>query len=141
MKEIPPDHLYHKLRHPIVIGHMGNILKAQENSLEGISSLIEIKAGGVHLHVRLTRDDKLILFQDNNLYVSRYFKVEWWNFDWASIFLVRYFNKHDAGSMCYAFYFLNKNAYNTLWEKLAEIWSALNLNFDDFQNDKNNGVR
>lgn len=69
MKAIRSDHLYHTLRHPTVIGHMGNILEFQENTLEGIQSLIQIKADGVHMHVQLTEDDQLILFQDQTLYV------------------------------------------------------------------------
>lgn len=69
LKEIPSDHIYYKLQHPIVIGHMGNIGLFQENSLEGIRSLVDIKAGGVHVHVRLTKDHKLIVFQDDNLHV------------------------------------------------------------------------
>jgi Glycerophosphoryl diester phosphodiesterase len=49
---------------------MGNIGAFQENTLDGIRSLIEIKADGVHMHVQLTEDDQLVLFQDSNLYVS-----------------------------------------------------------------------
>ena len=69
LRTIRSDHLYHTLHHPTVIGHMGNIVEYQENSLEGIKSLIRIEAGGVHMHVQLTKDDKLILFQDANLHV------------------------------------------------------------------------
>ena len=50
---------------------MGNILEFQENTLEGIQSLIQIEAGGVHMHVQLTEDDQLILFQDHTLYVCK----------------------------------------------------------------------
>ena len=67
---IPKDHLYFKLQHPIVIGHMGNIMKYQENTLEGMKSLIQMNAGGMHMQVRMTRDNMLILFKDDKLYVS-----------------------------------------------------------------------
>ena len=47
LKVIPPDHIYHKLlgddKKPIVVGDMGNIRKHQENTLEGMKSLIAIK--------------------------------------------------------------------------------------------------
>lgn len=68
LKEIPLDHLYSKLKKPLVIGHMGNIINFQENSLEGIKSLIDIKADGVHMQVQLTKDEKLVVFGEENLY-------------------------------------------------------------------------
>eukprot|EP00111_Clytia_hemisphaerica_P011589 TCONS_00034069-protein len=68
LRSIRSDHVYFQLKHPCVIGHMGNVQEFQENTLEGIRSLIEIKADGVHLHVQLTEDDQLVLFQDRNLY-------------------------------------------------------------------------
>ena len=49
---------------------MGNILQHQENSLEGMKNLITIKADGMHMKVQLTKDNLLILFGDDNLYVS-----------------------------------------------------------------------
>ena len=72
LNEIPSEHVYHKLHHPIVVGHMGDIELFQENTLDGIKSLVEIKAGGVYIHARLTNDKKLIAFQDDNLLVSTY---------------------------------------------------------------------
>lgn len=67
LRAIPSDHIYHKLKHPSVIGHMGNIYQYQENTIEGIRNLIKIKADGVHMHVSMTSDNQLILFKDKNL--------------------------------------------------------------------------
>jgi len=70
LKAIPADHIYFKLlkpKKPIVIGHKGNIKKHQENTLEGMKSLLTIKAGGMHMQVRLTKDNKLILCGDDRL--------------------------------------------------------------------------
>ena len=70
LKVIPQDHIYHKLvqkGRPIVIGHRGNIQKYQENTLEGMRNLIAIKAGGMHMQVRTTKDNQLILFGDDSL--------------------------------------------------------------------------
>ena len=72
LKQIPSDHLYFKLKKPLIIGHMGDISQFQENTLEGVQRLISIKADGVHMQVQLTKDRKLILFGEDNLYVSHY---------------------------------------------------------------------
>lgn len=49
---------------------MGNIFQYQENTLEGMKNLVAIKADGMHMKVQLTKDSQLILFGDDNLYVS-----------------------------------------------------------------------
>lgn len=51
---------------------MGNILQYQENTLEGMQNLINIKADGMHMKIQITKDEQLILFGDDNLYVSIY---------------------------------------------------------------------
>ena len=60
-----------KTKNGLVIGHMGNIFQYQENTLEGMKNLVAIKADGMHMNVQLTKDDQLILFGDDNLYVSK----------------------------------------------------------------------
>ncbi|XP_065669838.1 uncharacterized protein LOC100208300 isoform X2 [Hydra vulgaris] len=67
-KSIPPNHLYNKLKKPLVIGYLGNIIRFQENSLEGMINLIQINADGMHMQVQLTKDNQLILFGDDNFY-------------------------------------------------------------------------
>lgn len=62
--------LIKKTKNGLVIGHMGNIFQYQENTLEGMKNLVAIKADGMHMKVQLTKDSQLILFGDDNLYVS-----------------------------------------------------------------------
>ena len=74
LKIIPSNHIYYQLikktKNGLVIGHMGNIFQYQENTLEGMKNLVAIKADGMHMKVQLTKDSQLILFGDDNLYVS-----------------------------------------------------------------------
>jgi len=71
LKQLPSNHVFVRIRKsntPLVIGHMGNILQYQENTLEGMQNLINIKADGMHMKIQITKDEELILFGDDNLY-------------------------------------------------------------------------
>merc|ERR1712141_840542 len=63
---IPSWHIYHKLCKPIIIGHRGNPLHFQENTMEGFKSVRRFGVSAFELDVYLTKDGKLVLFHDKN---------------------------------------------------------------------------
>ena len=67
---IPKWHIYHRLCKPIILGHRGNPLLHQENTMEGFKSAYRQGASGFELDVFLTKDKKLVLFHDVNALVS-----------------------------------------------------------------------
>ena len=62
----PSDHLFHRLKKPIVIGHRGNPRVYQENTLDGFKSLLDDNVGGFEVDIYLTKDKRLVLFHDDN---------------------------------------------------------------------------
>eukprot|EP00794_Sanderia_malayensis_P006923 gene6923-7701_t len=52
-----------KIKKPLLVGYKGNIVKHQENSLEGIKELVKRKIH-IHMEVRITNDEQIILFGD-----------------------------------------------------------------------------
>ena len=69
---IPRWHIYHKLCKPIIIGHRGNPLHYQENTMEGFKSVHRFGANAFELDVYLTVDGELVVFHDRNTLVSLY---------------------------------------------------------------------
>ncbi|KAK3731229.1 hypothetical protein QZH41_015653, partial [Actinostola sp. cb2023] len=65
-RSIPQDHLMNEKTKPLVIGHRGNPIKYQENTLDGFTSLLETNADGFELDIYLTKDEKLAIFHDDN---------------------------------------------------------------------------
>jgi glycerophosphoryl diester phosphodiesterase len=61
--------MYKKTK-PLVIGHRGNPMKYQENTLDGFKSLLETNADGFEMDIYVTKDDKLVVFHDDNTKVS-----------------------------------------------------------------------
>ncbi len=52
---------------PLVIAHRGDLSECPENTLSAFQSALAAGADGVELDVRLTRDDRLIVFHDASL--------------------------------------------------------------------------
>lgn len=67
---MPKDHLFTKKSKPVVIGHRGNPIEFQENTLEGFLSLPALGADGFELDIYLTKDDKLAVYHDDTTEVS-----------------------------------------------------------------------
>lgn len=67
---IPKWHIYHRLCKPLIIGHRGNPIYYQENTLEGFRSVHKFGGNAIELDVYLTKDEKLVLFHDKNALVS-----------------------------------------------------------------------
>ena len=67
---IPKDHLFYSKKQPLVFGHRGQGKQFQENTLEGIKSLIGTGADGVETDVVLTDYGQLVLFHSENAKVS-----------------------------------------------------------------------
>ena len=56
--------LFFTKRIPLVIGHRGNPMVYQENSLAGYKSLLDLNVDGFETDIFLTKDKKLVLFHD-----------------------------------------------------------------------------
>lgn len=66
MNDIPATHLFHKKEKPIIIAHRGQPKLFQENTKEGILSTLSINSDGFELDIYKTKDDKLVVFHDDN---------------------------------------------------------------------------
>ena len=68
----PNDHLMLRKPKPLVIGHRGNPMYYQENTLDGFTSLFRRgTADGFEVDVFLTKDNKLVCFHDENALVGK----------------------------------------------------------------------
>ena len=65
------DNIFFKKTLPLVIGHRGNPIFYQENTLVGFKSLLELNVDGFETDIFLTKDRKLVLFHDVNTTVYR----------------------------------------------------------------------
>ena len=63
------DNLFFKKTTPLVIGHRGNPMIHQENTLAGFKSLHKLNVDGFETDILLTKDKKLVLFHDTNTQV------------------------------------------------------------------------
>ena len=68
--QVPSSHIASKKAAPFIVAHRGDILKYQENSLQAITSVIGKGIDGVEFDVFLTKDKELVVFHDENTYVS-----------------------------------------------------------------------
>ena len=66
LDDIPSDHLFHSKKKPLIIGHRGIPKVYQENTLEGFTNLVNLGADGFETDIYLTKDNKLVLFHDDN---------------------------------------------------------------------------
>ena len=64
------DNIFFKKRIPLVIGHRGNPMKHQENTLAGFKSLLDLNVDGFETDIIITKDKRLVLFHDTNTLVS-----------------------------------------------------------------------
>ena len=64
--DIPSGHLFHKKQKPLILGHRGQPRKFQENSIEGVTSLVGLGADGYEIDIYLTDAGQLVLFHDDN---------------------------------------------------------------------------
>jgi len=69
-RPIPSDHLMATKTKPLVLGHRGNQMKYQENTLDGFKSLLETNADGFEMDIYLTKDERLVAFHDDNAKVN-----------------------------------------------------------------------
>ena len=74
-RNIPTDHLFHKKQLPLILGHRGQGREFQENTIEGIKSLIDTGADGFEADVVLTDYGQLVLFHSDNAKVLLYYAV------------------------------------------------------------------
>ena len=61
-QNIPADHLFFKKNQPLILGHRGQPKKYQENTLDGIKSLIDTGADGFTVDAHLTKNGDLVAF-------------------------------------------------------------------------------
>lgn len=52
---------------PLVIAHRGDVVNAPENTLPAFHSALDMGADGIELDVRLTKDERLVVFHDRCL--------------------------------------------------------------------------
>ncbi|HIM37525.1 MAG TPA: hypothetical protein EYM38_05795 [Dehalococcoidia bacterium] len=52
---------------PLVIAHRGDVTNAPENTISAFRAALDIGADGIELDVRLTKDEKLVVFHDRRL--------------------------------------------------------------------------
>lgn len=55
------------LAFPLIIAHRGDVTNAPENTIPAFKKAHELGADGIELDVRLTKDDKLVVFHDRRL--------------------------------------------------------------------------
>ena len=60
------DNIFFTKTLPLVIGHRGNPMVYQENTLAGFKSLLELNVDGFETDIFLTKDKKLVLYHDVN---------------------------------------------------------------------------
>ena len=60
------DNLFFTKTSPLVIGHRGNPMLYQENTLAGYQSLLDLNVDGFETDIFLTNDKQLVLFHDVN---------------------------------------------------------------------------
>lgn len=65
------DNIFFKKTTPLVIGHRGNPMLYQENTLDSFKSLLELNVDGFETDIFLTKDKKLVLFHDVNTTVCK----------------------------------------------------------------------
>ena len=70
LPSIPKDHLFYSKKQPLILGHRGQGKKFQENTIEGIKSLIGTGADGFEADVVLTNYGQLVLFHSDNAKVN-----------------------------------------------------------------------
>ena len=66
------DNIFFTKTSPLVIGHRGNPMMYQENTLEGYKSLLDLNVDGFETDIFLTKDKQLVLFHDVNTTVCRH---------------------------------------------------------------------
>ena len=52
---------------PLIIAHRGDVTNAPENTIPAFTKALELGADGIELDVRLTKDEKLVVFHDRRL--------------------------------------------------------------------------
>ena len=52
---------------PLIIAHRGDVANAPENTIPAFRKALDLGADGIELDVRLTRDEKLVVFHDRTL--------------------------------------------------------------------------
>jgi glycerophosphoryl diester phosphodiesterase len=52
---------------PLIIAHRGDVTNAPENTIPAFKKALELGADGIELDVRLTKDEKLVVFHDRRL--------------------------------------------------------------------------
>ena len=60
------DNIFFTKKTPLVVGHRGNPMVHQENSLAGFKSLLDLNVDAFETDVYLTKDKKLVVFHDDN---------------------------------------------------------------------------
>ena len=60
------DNIFFTKKTPLVVGHRGNPMVYQENSLAGFKSLLDLNVDAFETDVYLTKDKKLVVFHDDN---------------------------------------------------------------------------
>ena len=63
---IPSDHLFHQKEKPLIIAHRGLPKEYQENTYDGIINSLDSNADGFELDIYKTKDDRLVVFHDDN---------------------------------------------------------------------------
>ena len=61
--DFPPG----SLQLPLIIAHRGDVTNAPENTIPAFRKALELGADGIELDVRLTKDEKLVVFHDRCL--------------------------------------------------------------------------
>ena len=52
---------------PLIVAHRGDVINAPENTISAFRKVLDMGADGIELDVRLTRDEKLVVFHDRCL--------------------------------------------------------------------------
>ena len=52
---------------PLIIAHRGDVTNAPENTIPAFKKALDLGADGIELDVRLTKDEKLVVFHDRRL--------------------------------------------------------------------------
>lgn len=67
MSSLPVNRFFAPKKRPLVLGHRGAPHLHQENSLAGLRRALELGADGVEFDVFLTKDERVVVFHDEDL--------------------------------------------------------------------------
>lgn len=126
MNSIP--HVFSRYNRPVVLGHRGVAEQHQENTLAGFQKAMELGIDGVELDVILSKDQKLVVFHDDDLHrlTGQHGAIE--NMDWQTLKQLK--TKHDVDVGSRIIQYAEEQPLCLLEQVLEEVRGKLLVNIE-----------